>query len=79
MNENINRENILEEIRCINDNNFSNSEHVNNIELMLVNENDSMLKDRDVSTVFTELKDKVDEISSTTSEILEYLGEDDQE
>ncbi|WDV46764.1 hypothetical protein PV797_03480 [Clostridiaceae bacterium M8S5] len=78
MEDNINRENIVQEIKCINDNNFSNIEHVNNIELLLVSNNNSRTKDQDVSEIFNELKDKVEEITTATNEILQSLGVDDE-
>lgn len=75
MDDNVNIENIIEEIKIINDNNFSNAEHVNNIELLLVSNNNGKVKDADIAYKFNDLKDKVEEIASTTSEMLESLGD----
>ncbi|WP_066499350.1 hypothetical protein [Abyssisolibacter fermentans] len=75
MDDNVNIENIIEEIRIINDNNFSNAEHVNNIELLLVSNNNGKVKDADIAYKFSDLKDKVEEIASTTNEMLESLGD----
>lgn len=65
---------ILKQTKKIEENNWNNSQHLNSINMMLVSNDLSMVKDENLSGKFKELNNKMKDVNKLTEELLRDLS-----
>ncbi|WP_026895487.1 hypothetical protein [Clostridiisalibacter paucivorans] len=68
-------ENVINELKYIEDNNWDNMDHLNSVEMLLTSNNNGTDKDDEISDYFTNLKDIMQEAINTTNNIMSLMGE----
>ncbi len=77
MKDNTSLENIVHEMKNIEDNNWNNIDHVNSIQMLLTSNNNGTTKDEIISQKVKDLRDKLQETINATSELISSLDNND--
>ncbi|EOC99647.1 hypothetical protein [Caldisalinibacter kiritimatiensis] len=68
-------ENIINQMKDVEKNNWSNMEFISGIDLLLTSNNNGTDKDEELSQKFYSLREKMQEVIDSTNDILTYLNE----
>lgn len=64
---------ILKQTQKIEENNWTNTQYLNSINMLLVSNDLAKAKDEDLSGKFEDLGDKIEDVNRLTEELLEHL------